>query len=118
MLFLKREKLLALVLVMCFLSITGLSSFNPNPVYSSDIILPTAGSGKALNYDGIDDYIAIPYSTSTRLAGNMDFTISMWFLPPENKAMNLFQQNAYRDQQEAFLRIVEGKINTGWRSNR
>ena len=78
-----------------------------------DSILPTAGSGKALNYDGVNDYIAIPYTTSTRLAGNMDYTISMWFLPLENKSMNLFAQNAYRGQQEAFLRIADGKINTG-----
>lgn len=75
-----------------------------------DSILPTAGSGKALNYDGVNDYIAIPYTTSTRLAGNLDYTISMWFLPQENKSMNLFAQKAYRGQQEAFLRIADGKI--------
>ena len=79
----------------------------------SKITLPTAGSGKDLKYDGINDCIAIPYSTSTRLAGNIDYTISMWFLPQENKSMNLFQQNANYGQQEAFIRIVEGKINTG-----
>ncbi|NLB51894.1 MAG: cadherin-like domain-containing protein, partial [Syntrophomonadaceae bacterium] len=92
----------------------GLEENNkPFEVVLSGIDLPSAGSGKALNFDGINDYIAIPYSTSTRLAGNMDFTISMWFLPSENKSMNLFQQNANKNQQEAFLRIIDGKICTG-----
>ncbi len=40
---------------------------------------PPQGFGTALDFDGVDDYVEVPHSTSLELEG--DFTVSLWCKP-------------------------------------
>lgn len=58
---------------------------------------PAAGFGKALDFEE-DTKINIPYNDSVKLAGNSDFTVSMWIFPEaEAGCKTLFRQHGKDD---------------------
>ncbi len=98
---------------------------------STDIVnaisLPVAGFSKALDFS-TDRRIDIPNNASTRLAGNSDFTVSMWIYPEaETGCRTLYRQSGasgalgvwlrydYDDASgKGYLYYGFDKLGTGW----
>ncbi|NLK53167.1 MAG: hypothetical protein GX295_12115 [Syntrophomonadaceae bacterium] len=96
------------------------------PVMAKDI--PVAGFGKKLDLK-TNKKIDIPYNDSTKLAGNSDFTVSMWIFPrAEAGCKTLYRQNTSEpgacgvwfrceydtSDKNAYLYFMFDKFNTGW----
>ncbi|HCS73204.1 MAG TPA: hypothetical protein DIW17_04925, partial [Clostridiales bacterium] len=89
---------------------------------------PVAGFGKALNFE-VNRRIDIPYNDSTKIAGNSDFTVSMWIFPEgqigcktlyrqqgaESGSLGAWLRYEYDEADNcAYLYVMFNKLGTGW----
>lgn len=64
---------------------------------------PKAGFGKALRFDGVDDYLVVPGRPVHQFAGSNDFTIAMWVKPETNGTLyRMFSYSAAEQLRDAL----------------
>jgi len=64
---------------------------------------PKAGFGKALRFDGVDDYLLMPGVPANQFSGSNDFTIAMWVRPETNGTLyRMFSYSAAEQLRDAL----------------
>lgn len=74
--------------------------------------------GGALSFDGLDDWVEIPYDTSSNLA-NSDFTVELWFSmveKPERTFVLMRRGDGDTIQVELILNVYGGLMGSVWDS--
>ncbi|MGI6084144.1 MAG: fibronectin type III domain-containing protein [Acetivibrionales bacterium] len=117
----KVRSAIAILLILFFCSVAHNISFAAG---SS----PKAGFDQALDFE-TNKRIDIPYNDSTKIAGNSDFTVSMWIYPEGTEGCKtLFRQHGYdsgsfgpwlrydsdESDDNGYLYVMFNKMGTSW----
>jgi hypothetical protein len=80
---------------------------------SSDLVTGQNGFGSAIEFDGSDDFITVPNSTSLNITGNQ-LTLEAWvYAPTPNADDSPFIVKGVSDNQEHYMLGIDGGVNPG-----
>jgi len=72
---------------------------------------PKAGFGKALRFDGVDDYLLMSGVPANQFSGSNDFTIAMWVRPETNGTLYRLYSESAADQFRSALSVqADGRV--------
>lgn len=72
---------------------------------------PTAGFGKAMEFNGTDEKIVVPYNTGLDFSGASNMTISMWFYQGTAQASVLYNMDSQNGEFKMYLYLyADGRL--------
>ncbi|HPE15498.1 MAG TPA: IPT/TIG domain-containing protein [Oscillospiraceae bacterium] len=72
---------------------------------------PTAGFGKAMEFNGTDEKIVVPYNTGLDFSGASNMTISMWFYQGTAQASVLYNMDSQNGEFKMYIYLcADGRL--------